>query len=527
MARVAGTHGAEKPMPTGLQRRGARYYLRRRVPENLIEAVGRHEIVRALGTSDFREAKRLLVVAWAALDLEFEALSAKRETSVVSPDVPPDDLPRISPTVIALTDLDMLRERQVRAQRTGTLGEFRQQCADALTLYQDMLEGKRQTNEDLRVIEGRRNGIRAFLTGEGSMALSAARRVLVPSSVAENEARASKTTTWEELVAKWAAERKPRAKTHKAHLSVVRQFSEAVGSFPVERLTRKHAIQFKDWLVSANTSPPNIKTKLSRMKTLTNFGYENDLIGVKAFDGIRTKQSSERPRRSYDADNLMALFRGPIHQAADRPVQGRGEAAYWLPLIALYTGARIEEIAGLQVVDLQSVQFSNADGEGDSADFFRFLNDKETQRELKTEQSERLTPIHPDLIALGLLRYGQALEAKGEVQLFPRLTQHASGLRAHKWGQWFHAYLRDDCGVRDRKVVFHSFRHTFKDNCRNSGIPEELQRAIMGHAPRDVADRYGEGFALFQIVAGMRRYRAFGIPSIPAFDEPASSRSPR
>lgn len=518
MARVAGTHGAEKPMPTGLQRRGARYYLRRRVPEHLMEAIGRSEIVRALGTSDFKEAKKLLVLAWAALDREFEALSAKTDISPASPGTPADDLAHISPTVIAITDLDSLRDRQVRAQRTGTLTEFRQQCADALTLYQEMLEGKRPTAEDLRVIEGRRNGIRAFLTGEGSMALSAARRVLVPSSAAENEARASKTTTWEELVAKWAAERKPRSKTHKAHLSVVRQFSVAVGLFPVERLTRKHAIQFKDWLVSANTSPPNIKTKLSRMKTLTNFGYENDLTGIKAFDGIRIKQPSERPRRSYDADNLMALFRGRVHQAADRPMQGRGEAAYWLPLIALYTGARIEEIAGLQVADLQRLQFSKADGEGDSADFFRFMNDKETQRELKTEQSERLTPIHPDLIALGLLRYGQALKASGEVQLFPRLTQHASGLRAHKWSQWFHAYLRGDCGVTDRKVVFHSFRHTFKDNCRNSGISEELQRAIMGHAPRDVADRYGEGFARFQIVAGMKKYKAFGLPPINVWE---------
>ncbi|MEC8534162.1 MAG: DUF6538 domain-containing protein, partial [Pseudomonadota bacterium] len=45
-------------MPTGLIRRGAAYSLRRRIPLDLIDAYGgRKEIVLALGTNDFAEAK--------------------------------------------------------------------------------------------------------------------------------------------------------------------------------------------------------------------------------------------------------------------------------------------------------------------------------------------------------------------------------------------------------------------------------------------------------------------------------------
>jgi hypothetical protein len=53
--------------------------------------------------------------------------------------------------------------------------------------------------------------------------------------------------------------------------------------------------------------------------------------------------------------DLKAIFASPVYAAAKRPKGGRGEAAFWLPLIALFTGARLEEIAQLYVRDLQQV----------------------------------------------------------------------------------------------------------------------------------------------------------------------------
>lgn len=43
-----------------LLRRGASYYARARVPLDLVEVVGRKELVKALGTKDENEAKRLM-----------------------------------------------------------------------------------------------------------------------------------------------------------------------------------------------------------------------------------------------------------------------------------------------------------------------------------------------------------------------------------------------------------------------------------------------------------------------------------
>ncbi|WP_422574867.1 DUF6538 domain-containing protein [Phenylobacterium sp.] len=60
-------------MFNGLKQRGARWFLRRRVPAQYVEAWGSAEVTRALGTSDYRVARRLLPRVWADLDDEFTA----------------------------------------------------------------------------------------------------------------------------------------------------------------------------------------------------------------------------------------------------------------------------------------------------------------------------------------------------------------------------------------------------------------------------------------------------------------------
>lgn len=48
-------------------------------------------------------------------------------------------------------------------------------------------------------------------------------------------------------------------------------------------------------------------------------------------------------------------------------------------------------------------------------------------------------------------------------------------------------------GITDRRKVFHSFRHTFKDACRRARIPEAVHDALTGHASGSVGRRYGSG----------------------------------
>ena len=453
-------------MPSGLIRRNGRYSLRRRVPLDLVEALGRQEITKALGTGDRTEAKKRHSVEWLRLDKEFEARRASLHTR---------DLAAEAPTS---------KEQFARpASRNG--GGFPQ-------LFATM-----RATLDASFPDAGREPVRS----ENHGAQAAARPRL-----------SAKEVSWDDVVRRWSNERKPTVKTRKAHEAVFAQFSSMVGDIAVRSTTKSHTLLFKEKLVEAGVSPSNLRTKLSRFKTIANYALEHEFIGSKITEGVRAPKPKGKARVPFDDSALGKLFNGPVHKSGQRPIQGRGEASYWLPIIALYTGSRLEEIAGLLTVDLLELGYQDEEGTDRKAWFFRFSPDPDRLRSLKNDDSERLVPVHPELIRLGLLRYAQSVEAEGQSQLFPRLTPHASGKRAHKWGQWFGTYLRTSCGVTDKRTVFHSFRHSLKDAGRESGVSEELLRAIMGHSQDGVAGSYGLGFKRRRIVEGISQIRIPGLP---------------
>src|SRR4051794_23752536 len=74
---------------TGLQRRGARYFLRVRVPEALRPIIGKREVTKALGTSEGRVAVERLHRARVEVDELFKAASrtlAKDEGPAMGPE---------------------------------------------------------------------------------------------------------------------------------------------------------------------------------------------------------------------------------------------------------------------------------------------------------------------------------------------------------------------------------------------------------------------------------------------------------
>lgn len=470
MSRASATHDAGEIMPTGLVRRGGRYSLRRRIPQDLVSHYGKREVTSALGTSDPKEARRLAPIRWVELDREFDAVRANRAVK------PPEDIrpvSELSPTLIALTNLDTLREKRDRAAAEGTLAKFVAQSRDTLRLIQAMLDGERRAEEDIRILEGKRNALRAVLDGENAFAISAARRVRKAISEEENILKAYHSTTWDELVGKWAVERKKDLKSRRAHEAVVRWFVKRVGNKPVEMVTKRDVLNFKDKLVSEGVSASNINVKLTRLRTLLNYAFINDLVAVKAAENIRVHDAdvAKNKRKPFDEDALKKLFGGPVHAVGERPRAGMGEASYWLPLLALYTGARLEELGQLRPCDVRQER----SGHGAMARdvwIIAITSDEEAGLRLKNAGSERMVPIHRELVRLGFLEFCQSAEVAGHARIFPMLKPNVYGVLTAKWGEWFSRYLRTVCGVTDKRIVFHSLRHTFKDHARNSGLED-------------------------------------------------------
>lgn len=101
---------------------------------------------------------------------------------------------------------------------------------------------------------------------------------------------------------------------------------------------------------------------------------------------------------------------------------------------------------------------------------------------------------------------------RGQHRLFSRLTPDSNGEEGSAFGKWFNQSLRTTCKITDPKLVFHGFRHFFKDQCRALEIPEEVSDALSGHRSGKVSRQYGGlAFPLRPLVDAVQRYRVPGL----------------
>jgi integrase len=478
-------------MQTGLIRRGGRYSIRRIVPVDLLAFYkGKREIVRALGTADPGVARELHPLAWVKIGREFTIARLSLNTA----DEQPKPKPRHTP------------------EETARLA---QEWED---YQQDCLKWSSQNNLDDDEVDPIKERV-----GEG-----VARRL---SEIAEEQAEARRLAKAERrastvglmlpaIIDKWATEKRPTRKIIEQTQKTVADFYAVAGELPVTAITKKHVIAFKDDLVAKGQHPATANGRLTRLRIVLRYAAANDMIPFDPSAGIRisNKGQAHDPRTAYDAEALAAVFGSPVYTKGVRPVGGRGEAAYWLPLLGLYTGARLDELGQLRSCDVVEETYIGADDVEATAWTIRFVFDEAAGLRLKTIGSVRRIPVHPELVALGFLRYVGAAKANGQARIFPLLKPDSHGKITAHWSKWYGRYLRSVCLVTNKKIVFHSFRHTFKDNSRYSQLAPDVQNEITGHDTGDVADTYGGlSYPLHPLVEGMNKYR------VPRFSPPAPS----
>ena len=194
----------------------------------------------------------------------------------------------------------------------------------------------------------------------------------------------------------------------------------------------------------------------------------------------------------FSPDQLRLIFSSPLFTGCKserfRTQKGdtdmSGTSWYWLPLLGLWTGARLNELCQLRVDDVHQ------DGE---IPFLELHEGDDTQR-IKGGRG-RIVPIHPELAKLGFLEYASAQRDSMCERLFPALKVDQKGYYSGQPSKDFSAYL-EKIGAKTAKTSFHSFRHNFKDACRNAGIHPDLNDILLGHSLPGMAGRYGSGTVL-------------------------------
>jgi integrase len=173
-------------------------------------------------------------------------------------------------------------------------------------------------------------------------------------------------------------------------------------------------------------------------------------------------QAESQSYAPFTQTDLVALFNSEDHQRSQHAKAWR----FWIPLIALYTGARQAEIAQLTVTDI---------GVEDGVPFISITNYGEGKR-VKTQAGIRKVPISSKLIGLGFLDYVEALRTSGTDSVFPDLRRKRgdSSSDSSAVSRWFNAQYLEACGVERRdsagkRKVFHSFRHTAISKALSAG----------------------------------------------------------
>ena len=155
----------------------------------------------------------------------------------------------------------------------------------------------------------------------------------------------------------------------------------------------------------------------------------------------------------------------------------------WGLLIALYTGARAEEIFSLALDDIQL----------DGTTLFFDIRDREGHSRVKTDAAVRAVPVHPNLIELGFEKYVQKVRKVQSDTECPMLFPDIKKSAVHGWSRetprWYNEQFLPKIGVKvDHKKVFHSFRHTISDRFKRDWVANQLMvSSYLGHE-----DDYGK-----------------------------------
>ena len=166
---------------------------------------------------------------------------------------------------------------------------------------------------------------------------------------------------------------------------------------------------------------------------------------------------------------------------------------FWLPLLARFTGARLEELCQLHTADFIEAQGTPC---------IR-IDDRHDGQKLKNQSSRRTLPIHPALIGLKLLDHVESIRASGATRVFPDLKP-TRGKYGHAPSKWFSRY-RTKVNIDDPRKTFHSFRHTFIDDLREAGVQDSLIKQMVGHEDHSVTFHvYGSRLQLNAMLRALR-----------------------
>ncbi|MET4476448.1 site-specific integrase [Bradyrhizobium sp. F1.13.3] len=236
-------------------------------------------------------------------------------------------------------------------------------------------------------------------------------------------------------------------------------------------------------------SPKTINKYLAGLGGFSSWLLSNGYLDEHVMTGMFLElDRSKKQVFPFDQRKLDAIFSSPLFRRCEgdgsEHVKGGREIRdwrYWLPWLALYSGARLGELAQLLVSDVRQEH-----GQW----IFHVTTEGSDAKRTKTGGSQRVVPVHSRLIQLGFDKYHARAVAFNRRQLFD-IKPDTRGYFSGEPSKFFGSYLRAIGIKTGRDLNFHSFRHTAADAFRRAGYSDEEFAPLFGHTRATMTGKYG------------------------------------
>jgi len=339
---------------------------------------------------------------------------------------------------------------------------------------------------------------------ETSSSLSAAPRVLLSEALAEFVKEHNASGHW-------------RPKTREETEGVFRLLVGIVGDRDVSELDYKVISKFRDSLIrfpSNHTKRPAYREKtiseivimtastpaasplsvssvnkhIIRTGAFLKWAVRRGYVAANYAEGltITKKGKASEEREAYSSEDLVKLVQSLL--AGGVKLRKTHPERFWIPILGLYSGARLNELCQLHLEDI----IEKDGGSGLPRITCLDINSK-GEKTLKNVASRRVIPVHPILMELGFKDYVKKMREKGELRLWPSLRKKRGGF-SQDFGKWFQRWNRQYVS-KNPKRVFHSLRHSLADNLKQRGVDGNIIAEILGHSLGSMSlGRYGKGY---------------------------------
>jgi len=262
-------------------------------------------------------------------------------------------------------------------------------------------------------------------------------------------------------------------RTYPTNLKKHRQFNGLSGH---------QAIELNKDLGLPTLSDESVKDYCQKMSGFFEWCQLNELTDINPFRAIRFKKTRKdsEAKCAYTDTDLEKIF----SSLARTKQEHRHPYYLWLPLLAYFTGARLNELCQLYKADVYQV---------DGIWLIR-IDDRFQGQKLKNLTSRRIVPIHAQLLNLGFIEFVQSVQHE---RIFPELKESRDGFgtAASKWFGRFKSAQGFGKGHD-----FHSFRHTVATQFKRQQISHIVAGELLGHAQNSITyDRYGKGLDVNQL----------------------------